>query len=50
VAAIVLRYGRGLAAHAQLRSALVVLLTLAFATACVAGALGALVTRVAPLR
>jgi hypothetical protein len=50
VAAIVLRYGRDLAAHPQLRYALMLLLTLAFATAGIAGGLGALVTRVAPLR
>jgi hypothetical protein len=50
VAAIVVRYGRDLAAQPQIRQALMVLLTLAFAMAGVAGGLGALVTRVAPLR
>jgi cytochrome P450 len=50
VAAIVLRYGRDLAVHPQIRYALMLLLTFAFATAGIAGGLGALVTRVAPLR
>jgi hypothetical protein len=49
VAATVLRYGRDLAALPQVRGALMVLLSLAFASAGLAGGLGALVTRVAPL-
>jgi len=50
VAAIVVRYGQDLAAHPQIRYALMLLLTVAFATAGIAGGLGALVTHVAPLR
>ena len=49
VAAVVLRYGRELAEQAEIRQALMVLLTLAFAAAAVAGGLGALVARVAPI-
>jgi hypothetical protein len=49
-AAIVLRYGPLLAEHAQIRQALMVLLSIAFATAAVAGALGALLAKVAPIR
>ena len=50
VAAVVVRYGRELAEQAQIRHALMVLLTLAFATAGVAGGLGALLTKAAPIR
>lgn len=50
VAAVVLRYGPELADQVQIRRALGVLLTLAFVTAGLAGALGALLTKVAPVQ
>jgi hypothetical protein len=50
VAAVVLRYGPRLADQAQIRHALMALLSIAFATAGIAGGLGALLTKVAPLR
>ncbi len=50
VASIVIWYGQELAEQVQIRQALAVLLTLAFAAAGVAGGLGALLTKVAPIR
>jgi len=50
VAAVVLRYGPELAEQVQVRRALIVLLTLAFAAAGLAGGLGALLTKVAPVQ
>jgi hypothetical protein len=50
VAAVVLRYGPTLGELPQVRLALMALLTAAFSAAAVAGGLGALLTRMAPLR
>ena len=48
VAYIVIRYGRQLSRYADIRRAAVVLFVVAFASAFVAGALGALINKVAP--
>ncbi len=50
VAYVVLRYGPKLADEEKIRQALIVLFTLAFAVAGIAGLLGALITKVAPIR
>lgn len=49
VAFIVFRYGEQLATDDQLRRVLILLLILAFAAAGIAGTLGALVTKAAPI-
>jgi hypothetical protein len=49
VAAVVLRYGASLGELPQVRQALMALLTVAFGAAAVAGGLGALLTRLAPV-
>ncbi|WP_376788572.1 hypothetical protein [Thermoflexus sp.] len=50
VAYLVARYGPHLAHEDRIRRALIVLFTLAFATAAVAGLFGALITKAAPIR
>ena len=50
VAAVVVRYGTSLSEQPQIRHALMALLTVAFGAAAVAGGLGALITRLAPIR
>jgi hypothetical protein len=49
VAFIVVYYGTGLIRHDRVRRTAIVLFTLAFALAAVAGAFGALITKVAPV-
>lgn len=49
VAFVVARYGRQLMDEPKLRVALLILFTLAFAAACVAGVLGAFITKAAPI-
>ncbi len=49
VAAVVMTYGTRLADHPQLRQAVIVLFTLAFATAAIAGLFGAFITKAAPI-
>jgi hypothetical protein len=50
VAAVALRYGASLGELPQVRQALMALLTMAFAAAAVAGGVGALLARLAPIR
>jgi len=50
VAFIVVYYGRDLIRHDSVRRSVIVLFTLAFAVAAVAGAFGAFITKVAPVR
>jgi hypothetical protein len=50
VAAVTRQYGRQLADESSIRRGLMVLLTLAFVAATVAGLIGALITKLAPVR
>lgn len=50
VAYVVLRYGRRLADTPEIRQGLMILFTIAFAAAGVAGLFGAFITKVAPIR
>ena len=50
VAYITWRYGLRLSGRPEIRGALVVVFTLAFAAAAVAGVFGAFITKVAPIR
>ena len=50
VAYVVVRYGSGLAHEENIRRALIVLFTIAFGAAGVAGIFGAFLTKVAPIR
>jgi len=50
VAYVVVRYGSSLAHEDKIRRALIVLFTLAFGAAGVAGIFGAFLTKVAPIR
>ncbi len=50
VAYVVVRYGSGLANEDKIRRALIVLFTIAFGAAGVAGIFGAFLTKVAPIR
>ena len=50
VAYVVIRYGSKLAHEEKIRQALIVLFTIAFVTAGVAGLFGALINKVAPIR
>jgi len=50
VAYMALRYGRRLAEEPAIRRGMMILFTIAFATAGVAGLFGAFITKVAPIR